>query len=354
MSKCMIEEKENNSVQDNLLQSELFDERELKAESKVEFKRYMACMPTCFIICPLPIRSTGPEKPIYEKKYNNYKMQLQGSHGIPGGKIARNILMMITTAAKVFKSENVNEKNEKIIKPVDIKFESLKEFANIIGVENGDGLNNAIDILEKYNYLTLNFNKNNYKKDQWFEGMNNDGTNNSIKDENGYYKVRSRVNIPFFNKMEDVKYIKNKHKRGEAIKVEIQLSQQFVDMAKENSSPIDYNVYKEIRSTVEKDIYTWLVYRVHKLAEFGNRDGLFISRENLLKQFGDDENKGNEKMKYLRIIEAIREIKKKYYTDIKCSIIERGRTDEKGIVLFQSPLVINEKDLRYVPLISLY
>lgn len=320
-------------------QTELFTKEEIKRE-----KRLISYIPSCFIICPLPVRTTGMDKPNYIKKYNNFTMQIQSSNGVPGGKVARDMLMLFTTEA-------VCAKNREGI--VRIHYESVVQLAKKMGMyAKGEGYRKVLDMLEKFAtcMITFKFKKiESYEKGKVIQGYLDREEIKRIP-EKGFIKVKDFINVPFFNRLQSIEILKKERKLGQPIRIDFQLSQQFIEMVRENAVPIDFSIYKELQSTLEKDLYVWLIYKNSTVI---SKYGLFINRENILKQFGETENKENEKMNYKRIIDAIRKIKLKYYTELRLSIIDRGKTENKGIVLFNSPVIISEKDLRYVPLISI-
>ena len=126
----------------------------------------------------------------------------------------------------------------------------------------------------------------------------------------------------------------------------ILLSDEFAAFCQKHSVPIDYDIYKEISSPIGKDLYAWLVYRNN--ADFKQ---VFIKRQQLVDQFipvedGKDPNLVN--VNYARIVELLKEIKAKYYKEVKFEI-EKGGT---GITLYKSPTPVLKKDPRYALITS--
>jgi hypothetical protein len=148
--------------------------------------------------------------------------------------------------------------------------------------------------------------------------------------------------------MQRVDLVNTERKKTEPVSIDIELSSQFIDMVKNNSIPINYNIYYDIRSALTSDLYVWLIYRNHGVI---SNNGLFISRRALLEQFGEN-NIDNERERYSRILQSVNEIKKKYFEELKYDIIDRGSTKDKGIVLYKSPVFVDDSDLKYMPIMG--
>lgn len=126
----------------------------------------------------------------------------------------------------------------------------------------------------------------------------------------------------------------------------ILLSDEFTAFCQKHAVPIDYEIYKEIGSPIGKDLYAWLVYRNN--ADFKS---VFIPRQKLVEQFipvedGKDPNLVN--VNYARIVELLKEIKEKYYKEVKFEIDKNGT----GITLFKSPTPVLKNDPRYALITS--
>ena len=315
-------------------QNHLFDSQERK--SRYLFSAYI---PSCFIICPLPVQLTDMHIKEYVREYNNFKLRLVGAKGIPGGKVARDMLALFTTEVVCGKNRN-NDDN------VTIHYKSLSRFAKSMGIETSSYNGKIINILEQFSGCSVYFEFE--KKKKYDEQVLPFGEFGFNRGEKVYLNYKKFQNVNFIEKMESIELIKEGQKNGESIEINIKLKSEFVKMVKENSVPIDFSVYREIQSSMEKDIYAWLVYRNNALIP---REGVFVPRRSLLEQFGD-ENDVNERMKYLRIIDILRNMKNKYYNGLRLDIIEKGCSKKKGVVLYQSPLIMNSNDVRYIPLIS--
>ena len=302
--------------------------------------RLLGYMPKQFMICPLPVRSTPAEVKEYEKKYNNFRLRLVGADGVPGGKIARDMLVLFATEA-VYKGAYRSHDD------VGLHFNSITQFAKSIGIERNNYNKKIISLLKQFLGCNL-----------YFEGEKKEGAQKTIGNGEFDFDAESgdklewkrMVNVPFISRVDRIDLIKGGAKSGEPVAIDIYLSPQFVDMVcyPKSAVPVDFSVYREIQSTLEADLYVWLVYK--NKCKIGS-DGAFISRKNLIEQFGE-ENEGAERMKYVRILEAVGKIKKEYYPELDYKVIDKGSSHDKGIVLFKSEVPVGESDTRYVPLLS--
>ena len=119
------------------------------------------------------------------------------------------------------------------------------------------------------------------------------------------------------------------------------LSDKFVAFCQKHAVPIDYTVYKDIKSPIGKDLYAWLVYRNNSIKE-----PVFIPRHKLVEQFipvDDSKDSNLVNVNYARIVELLKEIKEKYYKEVKFEIDSSG----SGITLFKSPTPVIKDDPRY-------
>jgi hypothetical protein len=312
-----------------------------KEESRVVQKKFIKYVPAQFVMCPLPLRSLGSEVKQYERKYNNLKLKITGVNGIPSGKIARNMLMLFTTEV-VYKKDSIN------CNIVNLYFNSLNNLVKSIGVKGSDYNNKVSNILDQFSGCSISFEINikekiNTEKDYLF-------FNDKVKKENeyNYMNFKSFINVPIIYKVKRIDLINEKRGRTDPIEIDIQLADKFVEMVKDNAIPIDSNVYNDMQSALMSDLYVWLIYRNNKIMK---DDGLFISRKNLIDQFGE-ENLNTEREKYRRIINAIIDIKKYYYEKLNFRVIGNGSNKNKGIILYKSPLVISESNTKYVPIIK--
>jgi hypothetical protein len=126
-------------------------------------------------------------------------------------------------------------------------------------------------------------------------------------------------------------------------KFKVVLSANFAGFCQQHAVPINYTVYKDIASPAGKDIYAWLVYRNNGIKK---DKPVFVPRNKLIEQFmpvGEDSDPKTANVNYSRIIEQIKEIKKKYYPELKVDIDSLGA----GITLHKSPTPVLKEDVRY-------
>ena len=124
------------------------------------------------------------------------------------------------------------------------------------------------------------------------------------------------------------------------------ISGEFAAFCQNHAVPIDYGVYKSISSAVGKDIYAWLVFRNN-----GLKEPAIIRRDQLVEQFmpvTENQDPNTVNVNYAFIINQIKEIKKKYYTDLNVEIDEDG----SGITLYKSPTPVIKNDTRYALITS--
>ncbi|MDR2739065.1 MAG: hypothetical protein LBB68_04450 [Treponema sp.] len=299
------------------------------AETRVQ-KKTSSYIPSYFVICNLPIRSTKKEVKEYRRKYNRFQLKLVGANDIPGGKIARDMLSFFTTACVQHK--NVNSSGQ-----VSIHFSSMKRFMQSFGLENSTRFLVVEELLDKFAGCNIFFEMNTKK-----EFNKGELPIKKINDEveipqQGFLQLKSVVNVPFFYKYTSAKILGGAYKNGQSIGVNITLSAPFAEMAQKHPVPIDFNGYRSINSALGKDIYSWLVYRNNgPIPEWGVK----ISRESLIEQFSPEEQRDIESQNYQRIIEEINDIKFHYYPELNIRFIERGA--QKGIILYKSDLVIKK------------
>jgi hypothetical protein len=317
---------------------ELFEMATEGAERKRSF------IPKYFIICPLPVRSTGVHVQEYVRKYNQFRLRLLGANGVPGGKIARDMLMLFTSEAVYAKRHNT----EGVVK---LHYDSINRFVKSLGMARSNYNLKVLETMDKFAHCNIFFEqekKRPFEKGQLdLTGMDEETA--ELLPKKGVMRLRRLVNVPFFSECSQIDVMGDGCKNGMSFAIDITLSHEFTRMAQESSVPIDFTAYCDMQSTLEKDLYVWLVY---KNSQVIGQEGIFISRQNLLEQFGQDEER-NEGVMYHRILEAVELIKKTYYQNLKYQIIKTGSRSGKGIVLYDSELVIKENDKRYVPLLSI-
>ena len=151
--------------------------------------------------------------------------------------------------------------------------------------------------------------------------------------------------VPFFESMQYVD-LEDEKSNKKSIGFKIVLSEKFTQLSQEHAVPINYTVYKQIKSVVGKDLYTWFVYRNNSIKE---GEPLHISRRALVDQFmpvkGNKEGyESEERVNWNYLKEQINTIKDKYYPDLKVSI----NSTNDGITFYKSKPVIEGNDSRYM------
>ena len=124
------------------------------------------------------------------------------------------------------------------------------------------------------------------------------------------------------------------------------ISAEFANFCQKHAVPIDYGVYKSISSAVGKDIYAWLVFRNN-----GLKNPVFIRRDQLVEQFmpvTENQDSNTVNVNYAFIINQIKEIKRKYYKNVKID----ETTSSDGITLYPSPTPVIKNDTRYALITS--
>jgi len=306
-------------------------------------RRIRSFIPSCFIICPLPVRSIKEGEKGYEKRINNFKLKLTGAYGIPGGKIARDLLMLFTTEA-VYRKNYDEDK-------IKLNFKSIRDLQRSIGMKTIVESDKVLDMLKKYSGCIMNF-EIEMKKE--FDGQTLLFNKDDFKELRGYGEKGSKVsyysitNVPFISKLEKLDLIRAESRRGESVLIELTLMSEFVDMVRKNAVPVDFTVYSDIQGAMMQDLYVWLVYKNYKNWK---EEEIFIPKDKFIEQFGTEGEK-NENMKYSRILESLEKIRKEYYENLRYKVIDDGKRREKGILFYRSPVLTKEKDIKYVPLLT--
>ena len=308
-----------------------------------------AFLPSNFVYFPLPLKSTDKSVSKYEREYNNFKMVMKGDKGIPGGKIGRELLAFFTTEAV---------KNGSSGGDIELNFDSLTQLNSVLGIKRGSSFETTTDMIEKFAYTSVSFfRKRNdvYRKGE-IQGYLTNGERADLAkraEEKNVIQLKEMYNMFFFKKYGELSIEKDKARSGEAISVNIVLSEAFVKMVSEHPIKINWNIYKEIKSSLEKDMYVWFVYRNN--GRFP-AEGIHIPRNKIIGQFGfgqKDTGKGlEEKRVYQYIMEAIRNIKKKYLNEMDFEEVKDCRGYGNGILLKKSNYEEDNNALMYAPLFN--
>ena len=297
-----------------------------------EQANYLSYIPSFFTTASLPFKNVN--KTTFSRKGSQgVTLTLTSPSNVPYGKFGRLLLSILTTHAVLSKEKRV---------PVMIEYNTLADLLKEMQLpkqrgkevkEQLDCFKNAAFCFEQKvetlqaAYLFDDLMKPPYpKRDVKVETI----TTGNIRFTTGvqFQKVTDEKNGSWFGNFK------------------ILLSAEFADFCQKHAVPINYSVYKEISSASGKDIYAWLVYRNN-----GLKEPVFVPRDKLVEQFMPIENDENKKLMstyYYRIIDEIKEIKEKYYPELKVDL-----SDENGITLYKSPTPVLKDDTRYALITTL-
>ena len=299
-----------------------------------EKKRQIAYIPSFFTTASLPFKNM--HKTVFVRKGSNgLTLTLTSPKNVPYGKYGRLLLSILTTHAVISKNKEG---------PILLEYASLSDLLKELQLPKQRGkdireqiecFSNAAFVFEQRIEEQL---QGHLFKDLYEEGE---------KLPKGDVKVRTVTtgNIRFTTGVQ-YKEVEPDSKESAVGRFKILLSDEFAAFCQKHSVPIDYDIYKEISSPIGKDLYAWLVYRNN--ADFKQ---VFIKRQQLVDQFipvedGKDPNLVN--VNYARIVELLKEIKAKYYKEVKFEIDKDGT----GITLYKSPTPVLKKDPRYALITS--
>ncbi len=299
-----------------------------------EKKRQIAYIPSFFTTASLPFKNM--HKTVFVRKGSNgLTLTLTSPKNVPFGKYGRLLLSILTTHAVISKNKEG---------PILLEYASLSDLLKELQLPKQRGkdireqiecFSNAAFVFEQRIEEQL---QGHLFKDLYEEGE---------KLPKGDVKVRTVTtgNIRFTTGVQ-YKEVEPDSKESAVGRFKILLSDEFAAFCQKHSVPIDYDIYKEISSPIGKDLYAWLVYRNN--ADFKQ---VFIKRQQLVDQFipvedGKDPNLVN--VNYARIVELLKEIKAKYYKEVKFEIDKDGT----GITLYKSPTPVLKKDPRYALITS--
>ncbi len=284
-------------------------------------------IPSFFTTASLPFRNVN--KTVFVRKGSNgIILTLTSPKNVPFGKYGRLLLSLLTTHAVI-----APKKNEAVFLEYATLADLLKEMQ--LPKQRGGDIKEQ---LECFSNATFAFEQRvtELKAAYLFEDLYDKGSapKNDVE-----VTTRSTGNIRF---TEGVQYMEvndgNDTKFG---RFKIILSAEFAGFCQAHAVPIDYSVYRDISSASGKDLYAWLVYRNNGLTE-----PLFVPRKKLVEQFmptDESSNRSQEAVNYKRLIEELKEIKEKYYPEVKFTIAPDG----SGITLIKSPTPVLKDDKRY-------
>ena len=297
-------------------------------EKVSETKQSLAYLPGLFTTASLPFRNVN--KTVFVRKGSNgITLKLTSPINVPYGRYGRLLLSVLTTHAVINKSKGPG--------PVYMEYAKLGDLLKELQLPKSRGAD-IKEQLECFSNAAFSFTqkvtelKSGYLFEDLYEG---NYPRNDIQ-----ITTHSTGNIRF---TEGVQYKEADDGSGDkkSFAFKIILSPEFAAFCQSHAVPINYTVYKNISAPIAKDIYAWLVYRNNSLKE-----PLFVPRQKLVEQFNpvdDAKNENQENVSYFRIVEYIKEIKQKYYPDLKVFFGSNG----EGITLYKSKAPVLEKDTRY-------
>lgn len=291
-------------------------------------KQTLAYLPALFTTASLPFRNIN--KTVFVRKGSNgITLKLTSPINVPYGRYGRLLLSVLTTHAVLSKGKNQG--------PVYLEYATLGDLLKELQLPKSRGTE-IKEQLECFSNAAFSFTQKvtELKSSYLFKDLY--GENYPEKDVT--ITTHSTGNIRF---TEGVQYKEADDGSGDKKRFafKIVLSPEFAAFCQSHAVPINYTVYKNILAPIAKDIYAWLVYRNNSI-----EDSIFIPRHKLVEQFNPVDNAKNnnqENVSYFRIIEYIKEIKEKYYPDLKVDFGVKG----EGITLHKSNPPILGKDARY-------
>lgn len=297
-----------------------------------EKPKFLSYVPGLFTTASLPFKNVN--KTVFTRKGSQgLTLTLTSPINVPYGRYGRLLLTVLTTHAVLSKEKNV---------PVMIEYSSLSQLLKEMQLprQRGKDIKEQLDCFTNATFAFIHKEKtlkNGYLFEEMYDGNYPKGdvevtthTTGSIRFTTGvqYQEVNDNVTDPRFGNFKII------------------ISAEFANFCQKHAVPIDYGVYKDISSAVGKDIYAWLVFRNN-----GLKDKQFISRESLVEQFmpvTEHQDKNTVNVNYAFIINQIKEIKKKYYPEVKVGF----NTDGDGITLYKSPTPVIKNDTRYALITS--
>lgn len=295
-------------------------------------KKIMSYIPSFFTTASLPFKNINSTEFI-RRASNGISLILNSPTNVPYGKYGRLLLSVFTTHAVLSKEKKI---------PVVIEFDSLSELLREMQLPRQRG-KDIREQIECFKRATFSFEQSIEEKQPAAKYRELFEPGEKIPE--GEVKVRNSTTgtILFTEGVQFQEVIDKDSKNPRLGKFKIILSARFAEFCQNHAVPINYTVYKDITSPVGKDLYAWLVYRNNGLTE---NQPVFVPRNKLVEQFmpvGEDSDPKTANVNYARIIDQIKEIKEKYYPELKVFIENSGT----GITLYKSPTPVLKNDIRY-------
>lgn len=299
-----------------------------------EQTKYLSYIPGLFTTASLPFKNV--KKTVFTRKGSQgLTLTLTSPVNVPFGRYGRLLLTVLTTHAVLSKEKKV---------PVMIEYNSLSELLKEMQLprQRGKDIKEQLDCFTNATFA-FTHKETTLKSGYLFKDLYEDG-NYPKKDVEVTTKSTGSIRFTTGVQFQEVNDNVTETRYGN---FKIIISAEFAAFCQAHAVPIDYGVYKSISSAVGKDIYAWLVFRNN-----GLKDSVFIPRDKLVEQFmpvTDDKDPNTVNVNYAFIINQIKEIKKKYYTDLQLEIDSQG----SGITLFKSPTPVIKADTRYALITSM-
>lgn len=294
----------------------------------------LSYIPGLFTTASLPFKNV--KKTVFTRKGSQgLTLTLTSPVNVPFGRYGRLLLTVLTTHAVLSKEKKV---------PVMIEYNSLSELLKEMQLprQRGKDIKEQLDCFTNATFA-FTHKETTLKSGYLFKDLYEDG-NYPKKDVEVTTKSTGSIRFTTGVQFQEVNDNVTETRYGN---FKIIISAEFAAFCQAHAVPIDYGVYKSISSAVGKDIYAWLVFRNN-----GLKDSVFIPRDKLVEQFmpvNDDKDPNTVNVNYAFIINQIKEIKKKYYTDLRLEIDSQG----SGITLFKSPTPVIKDDPRYALITSM-
>ena len=296
------------------------------ADQSRQQKKLMSYVPSFFTTASLPFRNVN--SPVFIRKGSNgITLKLSAPENVPFGRYGRLLLSLFTTHAVLSKQKDC---------AVFIEYEKLLDLLNELQLPKQRGK----DIKEQLECFT----NASFAFQQKVKELYEDG--NYPKSDVMITTV-STGNIRFTTGVQ-YQEIEDGSGTNKVGAFKIILSPEFASFCQAHAVPIDYTVYKDIDSPVGKDIYAWLIYRNNGMSE---KEPIFIPRDKLIEQFmpvAENAHPKQHQTNYSRILDHLKEIKIKYYPELRISFDSNGG----GITLYKSPTPVLKDDKRYALITS--
>lgn len=304
--------------------NELFD---IDAGNVEERQKQIGFIPSFFTTASLPFKNMN--KTVFVRKGSQgVTLTLTSPKNVPFGKYGRLLLSILTTHAVISKENN----------SLLIEYASMADLLRELQLPKQRG-KDIREQLECFSNAAFSFEQKikELKAGYLFKDLYEDG-NYPKSDVNVTTKTTGNIRFTTGVQYQEIEDGSGETKTG---RFKILLSPEFTKFCQQHAVPIDYEVYKDIASPIGKDIYAWLVFRNHGLDKEA-----FIPRSKLVEQFipveeGKDPNIVN--VNYARIVELLKEIKEKYYPEVRFDVNKDG----SGITLYKSPTPVLPNDPRY-------